>query len=152
MTKNIYSDEFIKKLMKGEITAVQTEIHYSDNIDINDFSYRYVLNQKIKDQLENYPNLKKYVEHYAKTNGKPEKEECISNLVYYFKLQCFNNDLDEEKTFNWNNETSEDFYSWGHNSRWAHTFDNYLRYNFQDAIEIGINLAKEYGDIDIDKE
>jgi hypothetical protein len=49
MTKDIYSDEFIKKLMKGEIKAVQTEIPYSDNIDINDFSYRYVLNQKVKD-------------------------------------------------------------------------------------------------------
>ena len=152
MTKDIYNDEFIEKLMKGEIKAVQTEIPYSDNIDINAFSYRYVLNQETKDQLENYPNLKKYVEHYAETNGKPEKEECISNLVYYFKLQCFNNDLDEEETFNWDNKTSEDFYSWGTNSRWANAFDNYLRYNFQDAVEIGIDLAKKYGDINVEKE
>ena len=114
--------------------------------------YQYILDQEIKDQLENYPNLKKYVEHYAETNGEPENEGCISNLVYYFKLQCLNNDLDEEKTFNWDNETSSDFYSWGHNSRWANTFDSYLHNNFQDTVEIGINLAEEYGDIDVNKE
>jgi len=152
MTKNIYSDEFIEKLMKGEIKAVQTEIPYSDNVDKNDFSYQYILNQKVKDQLANYPNLKKYVEHYAKTNGEPEKEECISNLVYYFKLQCLNHNLNEAKVFKWDNKTYRDFYSWGHNSRWANTFDTYLRYNFQDAVKIGISLAEKYGDINVDKE
>lgn len=112
----------------------------------------YILNQKIKDQLENYPNLKKYVEHYIETNGEPENEGCISNLVYYFKLQCLNHNLNEAKVFKWDNRTYRDFYSWGHNSRWAHTFDSYLHNNFQDAVEIGINLAEKYGDIDVDKE
>ena len=114
--------------------------------------YQYILDQKIKDQLENYPNLKKYVEHYIETDGEPEDEGCISNLVCYFKLQCLNHNLNEAKTFKWDNKTSEDFYTWGTNSRWANTFDTYLYNNFQKLLKIGINLAEKYGDINVDKE
>jgi len=111
-----------------------------------------VLDQKIQDQLESYPNLKKYVEHYIETDGEPEDEGCISNLVCYFKLQCLKHNLNETKVFKWNKKISDDFYTWGTNSRWSNTFDTFLYYNFQYVVEIGISLAEKYGDIDVDKE
>lgn len=113
---------------------------------------KFELTKEQTQALTAYPNLNKYVNSFIKNNGYPEVKGCVSNLVYFFKLMCINNNLNEETLFNWDKEIAEDFYTWGSNSRWANTFACCLDAYFNKYIDIAINLAKEYGDIDIDKE
>ena len=99
--------------------------------------------------LKEYPNLNSYVQSFIKNNGVPEETGCISNLVYFFKKMCTKYNLDEEVLFDWDKETADDFYSWGSGSRWANTFASYLDCNFNKCIKIAIDLADEYGDLDL---
>ena len=108
-----------------------------------------------KDQeetLEQYPNLNKYVNSFIENEGYPEETGHISNLVYFFKRMCIDNNLNEEELFQWTKEEADDFYTWGHNSRWANMFAYYLECNFNKCISIALALAKRYGDINLGKE
>ena len=105
--------------------------------------------KELKSKLNEYPNLKKYVESFIKNNGDSEDSECIPHFVYWFKMQCINNDLNEDSVFCWDEDYSEDFYSWGHNSRWANTAWNYILNNFALCVEIALDLAKEHGDLNL---
>lgn len=102
-------------------------------------------------ELAAYPNLNGYIASYIKNNGRPEKPGHISDLVYFFKMMCLNNNLNEEELFSWDEETATDFYTWGSNSRWANTFDSYLESNFVICINIALDLVKQYGDINLEK-
>ena len=97
-------------------------------------------------ELDKYPHLKSYVESYKKGECEPSQ---ISSLAYFFKRMCHDHDLDEQELFGWDDEIAEDFYSWGHNSRWANTFEWFLAENLDFCIDIAIELVKEYGDREI---
>ena len=105
-----------------------------------------------QDKLKNYPNLKRIVQSFIAHNGESEEQGCLAKFTYFFKLMCLNNNLDEDAVFGWNKETSEDFYSWGHNSRWIHTAQTYILSNFNQCVNVAIDLVEDYGDIDVDKE
>lgn len=112
---------------------------------------KFEITKQQQKELAAYPNLNKYVASYIKNNGRSEKPGCISDLVYFFKMMCLNNNLNEEELFSWDEETATDFYTWGSNSRWANTFDSYLDSNFVICINIALDLVKQYGDIDLEK-
>jgi len=112
----------------------------------------FILTKEQGKKLESYPNLKGYIESYIKNDGYPEENGCLPHFIYFFKRMCLDNDIDVEQFFNWDEETAEDFYSWGHNSRWANTFSCCVDAKFKRYVDDALYLVSEYGDIDIYKE
>jgi hypothetical protein len=102
-------------------------------------------------ELDKYPNLKGAVEHFYDNNGKPEHEGCLPNLIVWIRKVLDIAGEDAAKFFEMSEETAEDFYSWGHNSRWANTFWCFLERHFNWCIGLCIELAERYGDYDIEK-
>lgn len=99
--------------------------------------------------LEQYPHLKQYVEKFIENDGRPDNPGYLSDLVFYFRCMIEDNGLDEDEVFGWDKNTSEDFYSWGHNSRWANTVDYYICSHFKKCIDIILQLTEDYGDINL---
>ena len=105
------------------------------------------------DQIENlkqFPFLESYVKSYIENEGMPEETGHICKLTYFFKRMDIEHELDLQFLFDWDDETAEDFYSWGHNSRCANTFEGQMEGCLEDYVDVAIDLAKEYGDIDLD--
>lgn len=100
--------------------------------------------------LDKFTVLKKAIEHFKETGGRSEEDGCIPHFVYFFKQMHFRFGQDPDEMFNWDKETSEDFWSWGHNSRWAHTACMWIEDHLEECIEKAIELAKEYGDLDLE--
>lgn len=100
-------------------------------------------------RLAQYPHLNQYVNEYIANDGQSTTAHSLSSLTFFFKMMCINNSLDEQQLFGWDEELAEDFYSWGSNSRWANVFDAYLATNFNECIDIALDLVENYGDSDI---
>lgn len=104
----------------------------------------------IEEDLDKFPVLKKAIEHFKETGGKSEEPGCIPNFVYFFKKMHFKFDQDPDEMFGWDSETADDFWSWGSNSRWANTASMWIEDHLEECIEIAIELAKEFGDLDLE--
>lgn len=100
-------------------------------------------------RLAQYQYLNQYVDEYITNNGQSTTVGILSSLTFFFKMMCINNSLDEQQLFDWDEELAQDFYSWGSNSRWANTFDAYLAANFNECVDIALDLVENYGDSDI---
>lgn len=106
------------------------------------------LNKKELKKLDQYPFLKQYVEHYKNTDGESEDPIKLPKLIVWIRM-VIPDDKDPASLFRMNNEFTEDFYSWGSNSRWANTFHTYLTFYFKRCIRICLDLADEYGDREV---
>jgi len=104
---------------------------------------------QLLDELDKYPHLTEAVKHYEDTDGDSEHKGCLPNLIVWIR-QVLPLDIDPAEYFEMDDETAEDFYSWGHNSRWNHTFRDVLESDFEFCVRKCIDLAKEYGDYDIE--
>ena len=115
----------------------------------------YKLTQKQKDVLKQYPKLEAAINEYIKLNGRSKTPGHLSDFVYWLRckiekyfdgdpssITCWPNAEDNENEIDWD----EDFWSWGHNSRWGNTFTIWVAENFNDMVNSAIELAKEYGD------
>lgn len=104
-------------------------------------------------ELEKYPHLKKAVEHYYETGGQPEHEHCLPNLIVWIRHNIEDEccDLEPAEFFGMDEETKEDFWSWGHNSRWSNTFWSYLDKHFNYCVEQCMELACVMEDFDVEK-
>lgn len=105
------------------------------------------------DQIQNlkqYPFLESYVKSYIENKGIPENIDCICRLTYFFKRMYIEHELDMQSLFDWDDDTTEDFYSWGHNSRWANIFEGQMEGCLEDYVDVALGLAEFYGDIDLD--
>ena len=102
-------------------------------------------------ELEKYPNLKQAVEHFYDTDGKPEHEGCLPNLIVWIRCMCDECMNDAADFFEMPEEIKEDFWSWGHNSRWSNTFWSYLSRNFCYCVDRCIELAEDGGDFDVEE-
>lgn len=100
-------------------------------------------------RLAQYPYLNQYVNEYIINNGQSKTVGILSALTFFFKMMCINNNLNEMLLFDWDEETAQDFYTWGSNSRWSNTFNAYLATNFNKCIDIALDLVENYGDSDI---
>ena len=89
------------------------------------------ISDEIKKRLEQYPKLKECVENYIEINGCSQKRGYLPKLVVY--VRCMR--LDEPEFFGFDEEWSDEFYSWGLNSRYAHVFNPLLRENFEEYLE-----------------
>lgn len=101
-------------------------------------------------KLKQFPFLESYVKSYIENEGTAEKIGCICRLTYFFKRMDIEHELDMQSLFDWDDDTTEDFYSWGHNSRWANTFEGQMEGCLEDYVDVAIDLAETYGDIDLD--
>lgn len=100
-----------------------------------------------KERLKAYPVLEKAVNYFMTSEGQSEESGCIPHLVYFFKQKYLDNGIDPDEMFGWDEETSEDFWSWGGNSRWSNTVTCYILSKFSKCIDIALDLADNYGDL-----
>lgn len=87
-----------------------------------------------------FPYLDKYKESFIENNGVGEAENCLPMLVVYFRV-VFETMLhiDPPSFFRWNEEVTEDFDTWGYNSRWSHTF----RYMLKNHLNLYVRKLKK---------
>lgn len=72
-----------------------------------------------------YQYLDVYAKRFKKRDGASEKDGYLPKLVVYFRKALDKMGIDDYYVpiiFGWDDDTAEDFYTWGHNSRWNHTF------------------------------
>ena len=89
------------------------------------------ISDETKKRLEQYPKLKECVEEYIELNGSSKKPEYLPKLVVY--VRCMR--LDEPEFFGFDEEWTDEFYSWGRNSRYVHVFNPLLRDNLEEYLE-----------------
>lgn len=80
-----------------------------------------------------FNNLDRYVKNFEKEN---ESDEYLPKLVAYIREFLDKVDLDPVEFFGWEDDIAEDFYSWGHNSRWANTFLPMLQANLDEYVSM----------------
>lgn len=92
--------------------------------------------------LEKFPKLKSYIEEFRAGTTPVDK---ISKLCFFFKY-FIEEDLVEIKDLtDWDDEMIEEFWSWGHNSRYANVFEPDLYEYLDDMyIERAIVLDEDY--------
>ena len=75
--------------------------------------------------LSEFPNLERYFNHFVETDGSPEMQDCLPNLIIWIRLIVEPHEgkwIDPMTFFGLDDEDAEDFYTWGHNSRWKNVF------------------------------
>lgn len=105
------------------------------------------LTNEQKERLKAYPVLEKAVNHFMTSKGESEEPGCIAHFVYFFKQKYLDNGVNPDDMFGWDEQTSEDFWSWGSNSRWSNTVTCYILSEFSRCVDIALDLADEYGDL-----
>jgi len=102
--------------------------------------------------LDSYPVLKRCVVKYINEQDDPAY---LTDLTAYVRKM----NVDEPTMFEWSKEKAADFYSWGHNSRYANVFEPELAWNTEQMVidilhylvlnkisdESGFDPAKEEG-------
>lgn len=110
------------------------------------------IKRKIRKELRKYKNLNQYALHFSEYQS-TEHPDYLCNLTIWFRY-TFDKagimDMDLPEFFGWGKERTEDFETWGHNSRWHHSFWGYLVQEFNEALEFAIGLADKYGDVDVE--
>lgn len=103
------------------------------------------------DKLKRFKNLYRYALYFAKNNGDSEHYMRLPNLTIWCRLTLEKNGVDVPNFFGWDDAVAEDFYSWGHNSRWNHTFGYWMEQWILDkeVIDMLEEAAIEYGDPDV---
>ena len=105
----------------------------------------YNLTKSQKEQLEQFPNLKGYVERFM-VEGPSLRN--TPKLLTFFRNICNKYNLDEDEVFLWSKAVSKDFNSSGSNSRWAVAMD-YIDCHFKKCVDRALYLAREYEDNDV---
>ena len=99
--------------------------------------------------LSEFPNLERYFNHFAETDGAPEMQDCLPNLIIWIRLIVEPQEgewIDPMTFFGLDDEDAEDFYSWGHNSRWKNVFWPYALNELEHVKAKCLELAKDHGD------
>ena len=84
-----------------------------------------MIKKSIKDKIKKYPNLYRYAVHFDKTEGESEKTGYLPFLVVWIRELFKQASIDDDqvpKLFDFDEYETEDFFSWGHNSRYSHVF------------------------------
>lgn len=101
--------------------------------------------------LKKHKNLYQYFKYWL-LNQCAEHDRYLPNLVIWFREIFDRAGIDDVPEYlGWDADMAEDFWSWGHNSRWNHTFSVWLECEPEDAMKCAIDLADEHGDPDIEE-
>ena len=95
------------------------------------------------EKLKEYPKLKKYAKHFEKTDGDSEIAGFLPFIVIWFRdlfKEAGINDGQVPIEFEMDDDTAEEFWSWGHNSRYANVFEPYLLDNLDFCIDIALQI------------
>lgn len=91
-------------------------------------------------RLEKYPTLKECVEDFIENEGENPDSSRLTKLVVYIRELC----IYEPDVFKWDDEVAEDFYTWGHNSRYAFVLEPMLCNNLNWHIECLLDVLEEH--------
>jgi len=75
-----------------------------------------------KNRLKDYPALQEVVSNFIESDGWNHNLGYLTPLTVYIRKL----NIDEPSLFDWDEETTEDFYSWGHNSRYGNVLEPQL--------------------------
>ncbi len=84
-------------------------------------------------RLEAFPYLKACV-------VEPNEDWRIDNITTYVRLL----DINEPLLFDWSYRDADDFYSWGHNSRYANVFQPLLISHFDKYLNIIMDYVQQH--------
>ena len=87
--------------------------------------------------------LDEYVQSYKEHDGYSEIPGYLPKLVVYFRMALDALNTEPAEFFGWDEETAEDFLTWGHNSRWNHTFSIMLENNLEEYVDLLKNAMIE---------
>ena len=102
------------------------------------------------EDLAKYPHLWKAVQHFYQNDGRPEHIGHLPNLIVWIR-HFVENEEDVAQRFDMPEEVAEDFYGWGHNSRWANTFWWWTRLHFFGVVVNCLDIAETHGDFDVEQ-
>ena len=97
------------------------------------------LSKELKERLEKYPALKGYVEKFIQNEGVNPDPDLLTPLTVYIRML----DISEPLFFDWDDEITEEFYSWGHNSRYANVLEPLLWNNLEEYVSLLIDWFDE---------
>lgn len=112
-----------------------------------------ITDKNIFGRLKKHPFLKQYVNSYIKNDGMSEIAGYLPYLVIWFRRmfeKCGIEDDNIPDICGWDNDTAEEFWSWGHNSRWNNVFRTWLEGGVEDPVRIAFETMDEFGNPDFD--
>lgn len=107
------------------------------------------MKKSTKKKLENYPNLNRYAQHFEKTNGSSEDSGYLPYLVIWFRKlfrEAGIEDDDVPSLCGFDEYEEEEFFSWGHNSRYNHVFSVWIENDIDFALSVAFSIMEEHED------
>lgn len=112
--------------------------------------------------MDKYRFLKRYWVNYTQYQGKAEHDGCFPNLILWLRLAIDDDAELAADLLEMDDDEREEFYSWGHNSRWAHIAEPIINdaafanedWSDRDRAwlkEMLISVAEQYGDPDVEE-
>ena len=106
-------------------------------------------------EMSNYPNLARYFKHFKENGGRSEEPECLPYLVIWIRLLVENVEeegkwVDVPSFFGFDEVDTEEFNSWGRNSRWKNVFMPFATHFIDRIEEKCLELAKDRGDPNVE--
>ena len=89
------------------------------------------ISDELNSRIEKYPELARCVHDFIVNNGQNPNPMLLTDLTVYIR----NLDVDEPALFDWDEEIADDFYSWGHNSRYANVLEPMLYEDLEKHIQ-----------------
>lgn len=83
------------------------------------------LSKRSLERLQNYPVLKSVVDKFIACDGLHTTPGRLCDLTVYIRML----NLEEPDFFGWSNYYFEEFYSWGHNSRYGNVLEPLMCWN-----------------------
>lgn len=105
-----------------------------------------MIKKSIKDKIKQYPNLYRYAVHFDKTEGENEKAGYLPFLVVWLR-ELFNQaGIDDDQVpelFDFDEYETEEFFSWGHNSRYNHVFAEVVAADINFCLEVTLDIMRD---------
>ena len=89
------------------------------------------ISYKLANRIAEYPELDRCVRDFIANNGHNPNPLYLSDLTVYVRRL----NIDEPELFGWDEETTEDFYTWGHNSRYGHVLEPMMAMDLEHHVE-----------------
>lgn len=96
-------------------------------------------------ELKKYINVYNYYCYFYNTMGDSEKIGFLPFLIIWFRYQFEKAEISDYevcKICEFTKDEEEDFLSWGHNSRYAHTYRRWCLNNKEKVIDLILDLIK----------
>lgn len=100
------------------------------------------ISKDLMTRVERHHELHRCVVDFIKNNGTNPKPGYLTDLTVFIR----NLDLDEPEFFGWDDEVADDFYSWGHNSRYANVLEPMLYRDLEQHVEYLVDLLDDFED------